>query len=76
MHSKYFSVQLISVDVRESTTWRIIWAKEKSGDEQHIVGDITEIAPELHSVVTGDPLMVLDKGVSFKLYIRDITLHH
>lgn len=50
--------------------------RKKWGRTTHLVGDITEIAPELHSVVTGDPLMVWTKGVSFKLYIRDITLHH
>lgn len=74
MHSKYFSVQLISVVgiVRESTRWRIIWAKEKSGEEQHIVGDITEIAPELNSVVIGDPLMVLDKGESVSSSVLEI----
>ena len=73
MHSKYFSAQLISVVgiVRESTRWRIIWAKETSGEEQHIVGDITEIAPELNSVVL-DPLMVLDKGESVSSSVLEV----
>jgi hypothetical protein len=36
------------------------------------VGDITEIAPELHSVVIGDPLMVLDKEESVSSLILEI----